>query len=70
MDVLGSEVDPLDVAAGASRGLHAVTAGVALSRADGATLALGSLDAGIVRWDTPLPFPTPLHSQPDLSKGV
>ena len=70
MDVLGSDVDPLDVAEGASRGLHAVTAGVKLTRADGASLALGSLDAAVVRWDAPLPFPTPLHAQPELARGA
>eukprot|EP01046_Picozoa_sp_COSAG06_P064253 COSAG06_NODE_15272_length_1084_cov_1.884264_2_plen_148_part_00 len=35
----------------------------------GDVVFFGSSDAGVVRWDTPLPFPTPLHSQPDLSFG-
>ena len=35
----------------------------------GGSVFFGSSDAGVVRWDKPLPFPTPLHAQPDLSVG-
>ena len=70
MHVLGEEIDPLDVAEGASRGLHAVDTGVSLTSTDGAHLELATVDAPVIRWDEPLPFPTPLHSQPDLAKGV
>ena len=69
MDKLGWSVNPLDVADGASRGLHAITAGVQLT-ANGETLVFGSPDAALARWDDPLPFPTPIHRQPDLAKGV
>ncbi len=70
MDVLGSAVDPLDVAEGAARGMHAVSEGGVQLICDGSRIRLGSLDAAVVRWDAPLPFPTPLHRQPDLGRGV
>ena len=78
MAVLGSSVDPLDVAAGAARGMHAVdAAGVSLTTTQEAddphassTLTLGTLDAAVVRWEEPLPFPTPLHRQPEVSLGM
>ena len=75
MDKLGGAVSPLDVADGASKGLHNILTGVTFSPPktsdnDAASgLFFGSSDAGVVRWDTPLPFPTPLHGQPDMSYG-
>jgi len=69
MDKLGSSVNPLDVAYGAARGLHCITSGVQLT-VGGATRIFGSPDVALARWDDPLPFPTPIHRQPDLSKGV
>lgn len=69
MDKLGGAVSPLDVAVGASRGLHNILTGVNFTSKSGKTVFFGSSDAGVVRWDTPLPFPTPLHRQPDLSFG-
>jgi hypothetical protein len=36
----------------------------------GGTVFFESLDAAVVRWDRPAPFPTPLHTQPDLSFGA
>ena len=81
MDKLGTDVDPLDVAQGASRGLHAVASGVKFSpkashddqegdKNGQGSLFFGTKDAMIARWDGPLPFPTPLFRQPDLSKGL
>jgi hypothetical protein len=69
MDKLGTPVNPLDVADGASKGLHCVTSGVQLAVGK-ATRVFGSPDVALARWDEPLPFPTPIHRQPDLSKGV
>ena len=71
MDKLGEPVSPLDVADGASKGLHAVLSGVNFT-AHGSkqTVFFESLDAAVVRWDAPAPFPTPLHRQPDLSFGA
>ena len=69
MDKLGEWVDPLDVVDGASRGLHAVSTGVEFRRAK-SRLFFETLDAPIVRWDTPLPFPTPTKRQPDLGFGA
>ena len=70
MDKLGEPVSPLEVADGASRGLHAVLSGVNFTTTDGTGVVFGSLDAPVVRWDAPAPFPTPLHRQPDLSFGA
>jgi len=69
MDKLGGAVSPLEVADGASRGLHNVLSGVTFMPKAGGSVFFGSSDAGVVRWDKPLPFPTPLHAQPDLSVG-
>lgn len=68
MEKLGAWVDPLDVVDGASKGLHAAT-GVKATWTDRALL-LDTPDAALVRWDTLLPFPTPLYRQPDLAHGV
>eukprot|EP00035_Acanthoeca_spectabilis_P023764 m.450846 g.450846 ORF g.450846 m.450846 type:complete len:766 (+) comp20055_c0_seq1:144-2441(+) len=69
MDKLGTPVNPLDVADGASKGMHCITSGVQFKGSDG-TVFFGSPDVALARWDDPLPFPTPIHRQPDLSKGV
>jgi hypothetical protein len=29
-----------------------------------------TVDAGIVAWGKPDPFPTPIHAQPDMSEGA
>ena len=78
------QVDPLDVAEGASRGLHAVGEGAGLTVGashDGPEVSndpsnsarrlfFGTKDAAVARWDAPLPFPTPLHRQPELAAGL
>ncbi len=65
--VLGEWSSPLDVADGACKGLHFVSEdGV---RARGA-LQIESIDTGLLRWDAPLPFPTPLHRDVNLSQGA
>jgi hypothetical protein len=70
MDKLGEAVSPLDVADGASKGLHAVLSGVNFTSSTGTKAFFESLDSPVVRWDKPAPFPTPLHAQPDLSYGA
>ena len=67
MEKLGGWVDPLDVAQGASKGLHCVTR--VKAEGAGGSLELETPDAALARWDQPLPFPTPLHRQPDLAQG-
>ena len=64
MDKLGEWVSPLEVVDGGSRGLHGVTTGVRKSG-----FFLESLDAGVVVWNKPDPFPSPIHVQPDLGEG-
>ena len=69
----GEWVSPLDVATGASRGLHSVSSGVRFTPGGGggtAPLFFGTLDAAVARWDAPLPFPSPLDRQPDLAEGL
>ena len=73
MDKLSSWVDPLDVADGASKGLHCVNRAVAFLDKTGSSpskVYLESPDAALLKWDSPLPFPTPLYRQPDLSLGA
>lgn len=77
MDKLGGWTSPLDVVDGAAKGMHCVSSGVrwTSSPKTSGTAAphhvfFGSLDAPVVRWDALLPFPTPLHRQPDLSLGL
>ena len=69
MDKLGGQVDPLDVAEGASKGLHCVN-GATATVSGTAQMLLQSPDAALLKWDAPLPFPTPLYRQPDLSQGA
>lgn len=70
MDKLGSAVSPLDVIDGGSKGLHCVSAAGVSLNANGTLRSFGSPDAALVRWDKMLPFPTPLHRQPNLSLGM
>ena len=74
MDKLGEWVDPLDVVEGAARGLHAVSTGVEFRPSskggDDTRIFFETLDAPIVRWDAPLPFPTPTKRQPALGNGT
>ena len=73
MDKLGEWVDPLDVIDGAARGLHAVSTGVEFrpsSKGANDRIFFETLDAPIVRWDAPLPFPTPTKRQPALGNGT
>eukprot|EP00656_Telonema_subtile_P000960 TRINITY_DN10457_c0_g1_i2.p1 TRINITY_DN10457_c0_g1~~TRINITY_DN10457_c0_g1_i2.p1 ORF type:complete len:711 (+),score=130.56 TRINITY_DN10457_c0_g1_i2:283-2415(+) len=68
--VLGEWASPLDVADGAARGLHFTSEeGVRMQRRDG-MLQVRSYDMGLLRWDKPLPFPTPLHREVDLGQGA
>ena len=79
MDKLSEWVSPLEVVDGGSKGLHGVTSGV---RYDGApsdglngfnsspSLRADSLDAGLVVWSSPDPFPSPIHKDPDLAEGA
>merc|ERR1711972_820992 len=63
--------DPLDVSYGASRGLHYTSEdGVRLMRDNGETIQVQSIDTGLLRWDEPYPFPTPIHAQPNMSEGA
>ena len=77
MDKLGERVSPLEVVDGGSRGLHGITSGVLYEMpSDGSaaktnmSVFIESLDAGIVVWSKPDPFPSPIHKQPDLNEGV
>ena len=36
----------------------------------GGRLFVRSLDSGVVRFDTPLPVPTPIFRQPDMAQGM
>jgi hypothetical protein len=70
--ILGEWSSPLDVADGASKGLHYVSEdGAQFHSPDAsATMQFETYDCGLLRWDTPLPFPTPLHADVDFSYGA
>lgn len=70
-NVLGEWSSPLDVADGGSRGLHFTTEeGVKLIMGGGEGLQVRSIDVGLLRWDEPMPFPTPLHRDVNLAQGA
>ena len=70
VDKLGSWTDPLDTVDGGGKSLHGLTEGVRVTAAGGKTLFVRSLDAGVVRFDKPMPTPTPIFNQPDMSQGM
>ena len=62
-------VSPLNSVDGAPHGLHGIDTGVLFTQRD-ASLFFESLDAGLVAWGGAQPFPTPIHSQPNLTEGA
>ena len=69
MDTLGSWIAPAEVADGAAKGLHGIDTGVRFT--DGKhRLTMGSVDAALVRWGTPAPFPSPMLTPVDESEGA
>eukprot|EP01062_Namystynia_karyoxenos_P066629 TRINITY_DN60538_c0_g1_i1.p1 TRINITY_DN60538_c0_g1~~TRINITY_DN60538_c0_g1_i1.p1 ORF type:complete len:822 (+),score=209.81 TRINITY_DN60538_c0_g1_i1:75-2468(+) len=70
MDKLGRWVSPLELVDGAPKGLHGITTGVRHTRPGGHSAFFASPDAAMVAWGSPTPFPTPLHTQPDLGEGA
>ena len=70
VDKLGSWTDPLDVVEGGAKSLHGLTDGVRATMGGGGRLFVRSLDSGVVRFDTPLPVPTPIFRQPDMAQGM
>lgn len=69
-DKLGQWVDLLDVVDGGSKHIHGVTSGFRMRSTQGHTLVVGCVDAGIISAGAPTGFPTPVHSDPDMSLGV
>ena len=63
---LGQFIDPLDVVVGGSRHLHSIDDSVVFNK----QLTIRSLQAPLITFGTPSPFPTPLASQPDWAQGV
>ena len=70
MDKLGQLVSPFEVCDGGTKGLHGLTSGLLFFRQNKTNippanrqerLFFSSLDAGLVVWGRPDPFPTPLH---------
>lgn len=73
MDKIGEWVSPLEVVDGGSKGLHGVSSGVRYNASmcsSTATMMIASLDAGLVVWGPPDPFPSPIHEDPDMSEGA
>ena len=72
MDKLSEWVSPLEVVDGGSKGLHGITTGVRYNGANSSASSLraDSLDAGLVVWGPPDPFPSPIHTEPDMSAGA
>ena len=68
---LGSWASPTDVADGAAHGLHYVDEnGVRAKMKAGTSVQVVSPDAGLLRYDKPLPFPTPIHDDVDVGQGA
>merc|ERR1712079_584642 len=64
--ILGEWSDPQDVAPGAAKGLHYVSEdGVRLN----GHIQIQTLDAPLLRWGLPKPFPTPVYGALNLSTG-
>ena len=75
LNKLGEWMDPSDYVLDAARSLAGVGEGVRyvpqISAAQNATLTIGFLDAAIVRWGYPAPFPTPMRGGPtDYTRGA
>lgn len=71
MDKLGEWVSPLGVADGGSRGMHPVGQGVLYAQSESSPkVFFRTLDAGVVKFGPNLPFPTPMHADPDMSHGA
>lgn len=70
--IISSWTSPLDIADGGARGLHYVSdEGVRVATGHGSDrLQIRSLDAGLLRWGAPLPFPTPIHGATPTGAGA
>eukprot|EP00051_Salpingoeca_urceolata_P021147 m.326646 g.326646 ORF g.326646 m.326646 type:complete len:854 (+) comp19743_c1_seq2:115-2676(+) len=69
--ILGSWHSAFDVADGAAKGLHYVDeAGVRMNDTKTGNMQAKSIDAGLLRYGPPLPFPTPLHGNVSLAEGA
>jgi hypothetical protein len=77
MDKLGELVDPLNLVDGGSKGLSGISSGVLFARQlrkglddQWERIYFSSVDAALVTWGKPNPFPTPIHDQPNISEGA
>jgi len=72
MDKLGEWVSPLSVADGGSVSLHPVNTGILYAHGPsggGRGIFFRTMDSAVVRFGAKVPFPTPVHGQPDVSQG-
>jgi hypothetical protein len=66
-------VNPLEVVDGGAKSLHGISPGgpaLQLARQGQHQMLVTSMDAGVVRFDTPYPTPTPIFRQPDVAQGA
>ena len=83
MDVLGEWLSPLEVVAGASKGVHGVTSGVAFVKEEkeqdtSTSLFFGAPDSPVVNFNNgagdgtsePRPHPMPLLAPLDPTRGI
>lgn len=74
LNKLGEWMDPSDYVLDAARSLAGVGEGVRYrpfaSATANASMSVGFLDAAIVRWGNPAPFPTPMQGPTDYSRGA
>ena len=70
VDKLGDWTNPLDVVEGGAKSLHGLTDGVRATLEAKRRLYVRSLDSGVVRFDAPMPVPTPIFRQPDIAQGM
>ena len=71
MQKLDSWIAPNETLDGGAKGLHAVSdTGLRCRTGDARELTVGSLDAALVHWGEPSPFPNPCLGQLDTSSGA
>jgi hypothetical protein len=70
MQKLGSWLHPNETLDGGAKGLHAVSDAGLRCTAGGDRLTVGSLDAALLRWGAPTPFPNPCLGPVDTAGGA
>ena len=68
---LNSWMDPDDTMDGGAKGLHAVSdSGLRCAQPDGRSMVVGSLDAALLKYGPPTPFPNPCFGPVNTTGGA